>query len=352
MRLATAWPRRIAEDVARSWRYGGRRGRLGVANLIVCVALLCAAVATVTWTRAASDVPARDATVLAGLPVPADQLPTINSAAASCPELTPPRLAAQLMAASGFNPDFSTAGGGFGVAGLTLAQWQQWQPAPGASRTDVAANIVALAHDDCNLAGEARVAGVPGDLWRSALAAFHVGLPAVIAASGIPAGAASYVGTVAAYAAWYVQQPQFGGTGAATPTPTPTPTAVPTPTPTPTPAVTRTPTVRRSATPTATATPPFQAAGASELSCSDQSTIRSVASYSEVKFTFINKSTQTLQIIWITFTGGRDTYNTLAPGTSYVQYTYIQHAWLIADSASSCLGIFRINGPGQLVVSL
>jgi len=77
-----------------------------------------------------------------------------------------------------------------------------------------------------------------------------------------------------------------------------------------------------------------------------------VASYSEVKFTFINQSTQTLQIIWITFSGGRETYKTLPPGTSYIQYTYIHHAWLIADAATSCLGIFRINGPGQIVVSL
>jgi len=97
--------------------------------------------------------------------------------------------------------------------------------------------------------------------------------------------------------------------------------------------------------------PAFQLVGASELSCSDEGTIDSLASDSGVEITFANQSTQTVQIIWLTFSGGRDTYNTLAPGTSYVQDTFTQHAWLIANSASTCLGIFRINGAGQIVIS-
>jgi Ricin-type beta-trefoil lectin domain-like len=256
MRLVTAWRRRIAEDVTRSWRYGGRRGRLQGASLALIAALLLAAAAAGTVASAAAN----SSSVLVGLPVPADQLPAIKSGAASCPELTPPRLAAQIMVASRFNPDAKTAGGGSGVAGLTAAQWQQWIPAPGDARTDVAANILALAHDMCNLAGQVRVADVPGDLWRLALAAFHVGLPAAVAAHGIPADAASYVETVAAYAAWYVQSPQFGGKGAVTPTPTashpsPTPTAShPSPTPTPiSPSPTPTPTASQ---PTPTASQP------------------------------------------------------------------------------------------------
>lgn len=230
MRRATAWPRQIAEDVTRSWRYGGRRGRLGVSGLALCAVLLCAAAASVAVTPAAGSTAAP--TVLTGLQVPAGQLPDIKSAATSCPELTAPRLAAQLMAASRFNPDFTAPGGRSGVAGLTLAQWQQWMPAPGIPRTDVAANILALAHDDCDQAGQVRAAGVPGNLWHLALAAFKVGLPTVIAARGVPADAAGYVNTVAAYAAFYVQQPPFGGQGTPTPAPTPSPTPTPTPAPT------------------------------------------------------------------------------------------------------------------------
>jgi len=233
MKLATAGRHRITGQVTRWWGYGGWRGRLRVASLALGAVSLCAAVTGATVTAAAGVTGAPVPAVLTGLPVPADQLQAINTAAASCPELTAPRLAAQVMEASGFNPDATTAGGGSGVAGLTAAQWQQWVPAPGAARTDVTANILALAHDICDLAGHVRAAAVPGDLWRLALAAFHVGLPAVIAADGIPADAAGYVSTVAAYAAWYAQQPQFGGTGAATPTPMPTTSATASPSATP-----------------------------------------------------------------------------------------------------------------------
>jgi hypothetical protein len=36
MGLATAWRRRVAADLTRSWRHGGRRGRLGMASLGLC----------------------------------------------------------------------------------------------------------------------------------------------------------------------------------------------------------------------------------------------------------------------------------------------------------------------------
>lgn len=215
MRRATAWPRRIGEGMTRSWRYGGWRGRLGM-SLALCTVIACAAAGSV----AVAPVAGVSTEVLTGLPVPAGQLAAIKSAATSCPELTPPRLAAQLMATSKFNAEFRSAGGRFGVAGLNLAQWQQWVPAPGTPRSDVSANILALAHDDCDQAGQVRAADVPGNRWRLALAAFEAGLPAVTAAHGIPADAADYVRTVAGYAAFYVQQQQFGGKGTPTPTPT------------------------------------------------------------------------------------------------------------------------------------
>jgi beta-glucanase (GH16 family) len=189
------------------WRHGGRLGQLATGCLALCLAVLCAAVVSLGIS------PAADTTVLAGLPVPADQLPAINSAALSCPALTPPRLAAQIMAASAFDPRATTAEGGSGVAGLTDAAWKRWAPGPDAARGDVTANILALAHDDCDLSGLVRSATVPGDVWRSTMAAFHSGLSAVTAARGIPAGATDYVDTVAAYAQWYALRAEFGGPG-------------------------------------------------------------------------------------------------------------------------------------------
>ena len=126
MRLPTAWWPGIADGVTKSWRHSGWRGRLGVASLAVCAAL-CAAVAALTVTPVAAG----SSAVLVGLPVPTDQLPAIMSAATSCPQLSGPRLAAQIMVASKFNPDATTPGGGSGVAGLTAAEWQRWIPAPG-----------------------------------------------------------------------------------------------------------------------------------------------------------------------------------------------------------------------------
>jgi beta-glucanase (GH16 family) len=243
-----------------------------IVGLVLCLVTPCAAVAGITVAALAAGT----SPVLMGLPVPAGQLQAIKNAATSCPELSPPRLAAQLMAASGFNPHATTADGGSGVAGLTAAQWRQWAPAPGAARTDVTASILALAHDDCDLAGQVRVAGLPGDLWRPALAAFHVGLPTVIAARGIPIDAAGYVTTVAAYAAWYAQQPQFGGKGVPTPTPTRAPASASAsapasaPTPAPAPASQQaSPAASPSAAP-GTTQPPAGPAGGWQLAWSDE----------------------------------------------------------------------------------
>ena len=238
-------------------RHASRRGHAGMAGLAAGLAITGAAAASLGLVP-----PAAGTAAVAGLPVPAGQLQAVKTAAMSCPELTGPRLAAQLMAASRFNPHATGPGGRSGVAGLTAAQWQEWDPAPGTPRSDVTANITALAHDMCNLAGLARAAGVPGNTWSLALAAFHSGLAAVTAAHRIPAAAASYVTTVTSYAAWYAQQPQFGGHG------TPPATATPAPT-TPAPAATP------SATPTAagagtTATPAAGPAFGWQLTWSDE----------------------------------------------------------------------------------
>jgi beta-glucanase (GH16 family) len=250
MRLATARRRRIAGDLTRSWRHRGRRRELVIVSFGLCLAMLCATDASVNLASAVAD-----AGVLTGLPVPRDQLQAIDSAALSCPELSPPKLAAQVMAASRFDPRARTADGGSGVAGLTAAQWRQWAPAPGDMRSDAEANIVALAHDMCDLAGQVRTAHVPGDGWRLSLAAFHSGLPAVIAAHGIPAGAVAYVDTVAAYADWYTQQPQFGGTGVPASTSAPPGRPSPTPSQTPSPAPSKTPSPAPSKTPSQTPSP-------------------------------------------------------------------------------------------------
>src|SRR5690606_28937174 len=121
------------------------------------------------------------------VPVPADQLAAIRAGALSCPILTAPRLAAQVMAASAFNPRAATPDGAAGVAGLTDRVWRQWKPSPDALRGDAGANIIALAHLVCDLAGHVRANQLAGDTWHLALAAFRSGLPTVVEAKAIPA---------------------------------------------------------------------------------------------------------------------------------------------------------------------
>ncbi len=212
VRLATAWSQRMAQDLRNAWRYGGRIGRLTVAALALCLAVPLAAVAGLGLGLAAAE----PSTTLAGLPVPHDQMEAINKAALSCPMITAPRLAGQLMATSGFDPQASPGGGRSGVAGLTEAMWKQWAPEPTSVRSDVAANIMALAHAECDLVGQVRAAGIVGDLWHLALAAFHSGLQAVTSARGMPDAAAGFVDVVAAYAEWYAQRLEFGGPGTGT----------------------------------------------------------------------------------------------------------------------------------------
>jgi len=156
---------------------------------------------------------------IAGSPVPAKDTKVIIDAAKSCPALSPPKLAGQIMEASRFEPNGVTSHGGQGIAGLTDTVWKKWAPWPGARRTDSRASIIGLAHYMCELIGQVRAAGVAGDQWRLGLGAYHSDITAVRAARDVPTQASNYVDVVAGYAAWYAMQPQFGGRGIAEPTP-------------------------------------------------------------------------------------------------------------------------------------
>ncbi|WP_432838016.1 discoidin domain-containing protein [Dactylosporangium sp. CA-092794] len=135
----------------------------------------------------------------------------INAAALSCPALTPARLAGQIMVNSRFDAGARNADGGEGIAGLTPAVWTRWAPWPDANRGDQAANTTALAHAMCDLVGNLRLAGVGGDPWRTALAAYNTSFDTVRATGTIPDSARSYVDEVADYAEWYASLPGLNG---------------------------------------------------------------------------------------------------------------------------------------------
>ncbi|ASW55395.1 ricin-type beta-trefoil lectin domain protein [Plantactinospora sp. KBS50] len=208
---------------------GRTRGYLAIAALLVTLLGIGAGAVL----RAGSGRPGAAEEPLVGVPIPTGQEAALAQAADACPTLSVPRLAAQLMTASRFERDATTADGGRGVAGLTDELWTRWSPSPHADRLDPAANITALAHHMCDLVGAVRATGAKGDLWQLALAAHHSGLAALRGGDTIPSAAASYVETVRRYALWYatpgsdrqppaIAAPPAGSTVPGTSGPTPT----------------------------------------------------------------------------------------------------------------------------------
>jgi hypothetical protein len=197
------------DDIARAGRRltASRRARLEVTALGVALVLLIGVVAAVPPAIA-------DAHRLPGTPVPEAELASVVAAATSCPTLTAPRVAAQLMALTGF----STSATGSDIAGVTDVDWTRWKPRSSAERDDTGDNIIALAHQTCQMVGQLRQAGLGGDMWAPAIAAQRGGVQAVIAAKGVPAGQKTFVGNATGYAAWYADQTQFDS-NAATPSP-------------------------------------------------------------------------------------------------------------------------------------
>jgi hypothetical protein len=151
----------------------------------------------------------------AGTPVNASTAKTIQLAALSCPALTGPRLAGQIMANSGFAVDAGPSADAGGVSGLPAKVFASWEPWPKANAEDETASIYALAHYMCDLSGQIRKTAGDGDVWKLALAAYHSGAGAVSGAGGVPDDAEEYVDEVNGYAAWYAQQDEFAD---ATPT--------------------------------------------------------------------------------------------------------------------------------------
>ncbi|WFE48807.1 RICIN domain-containing protein [Micromonospora sp. WMMD1155] len=165
------------------------------------------AVAVVLLIGVAVEVPPAIAAAgqLPGKPVPAGQLPTVVAAATSCPTLTAPRVAGQLMALTGF----STSVTGPAIAGMDDTRWSRWKPRANAQRDDTRDNILALAHETCEMVGQLRQAGFKGDLWGPAIAAQRGGIKAVIDAKGVPAAQKKFVDDATGYASWYADQRQF-----------------------------------------------------------------------------------------------------------------------------------------------
>jgi hypothetical protein len=178
--------------IARSARW---RTALVATVVVVVAGGGTAAAVTMLGDAGQGDVPA--------VAVPAEHRAPLAEAARSCPALTPARLAGQVMAESRFVADAVNDRGGRGLAGLTDDAWRTWQPWASAGRLDPGANVAALAHQLCHLAGQVRGATIQGDEWPLAVAAYRLGPAAVLSVRGVPDEARDYVDRVQRYATWY-----------------------------------------------------------------------------------------------------------------------------------------------------
>ncbi len=228
----------IAGWAIRPWRHRTRR-RAVVATVAAISALSLWLILGVGNAATTSDAVRVEPSMVADL----------FQASKSCPALTPARLAAQVMATTGFKP---TPDGG--VAGLTAEQWKAWRPSPDAVPANQEASVLALAHLTCDLIGRIRVSGVTGDRWRLAVAASRSSVEAVKDSAGVPSPVADFVDRVAGYADFYTNGLLLDGWSQATP-----PATLPM-TPPVTPSVTGSPVATASGTPA-----PSQTSGKSSL---------------------------------------------------------------------------------------
>jgi hypothetical protein len=77
---------------------------------------------------------------------------------------------------------------------------------------------------------------------------------------------------------------------------------------------------------------------------------RSLPSTTTSEITFVNESGQVVDIYWINFNGDFVLYNTLQPGGSYVQRTFLNHAWVVRTKAGQCIGYTISDAPSKTYV--
>ncbi len=152
--------------------------------------------------------------------VPDTYVAPIVAAGTLCPAVTPPLVAAQLMAESGFNPNKLGTNGAQGITQFLPSLWSQYAP----SATDAPWNpdvaIPTMGAAMCDLIQQ--LSGLGGEPYPLALAAYQWGPDAVRSFGGVPPvpSLVNFILAVATHATYYIQDPRLALPPAA-PTPTP-----------------------------------------------------------------------------------------------------------------------------------
>lgn len=75
-----------------------------------------------------------------------------------------------------------------------------------------------------------------------------------------------------------------------------------------------------------------------QMSCDTIGSIQSQMGTQSTYIYFNNKSSRTLKIVWVNFSGGMTVYeDNLTPNSGMLQQTYLGHPWKITDAQDNCL---------------
>lgn len=77
-----------------------------------------------------------------------------------------------------------------------------------------------------------------------------------------------------------------------------------------------------------------------QMDCGIEGTLKSTSYDTATKLEFMNASVIEIKTFWINYEGHRVYYNSLPPGKSYVQQTYVTHPWVITNRDGKCIAIF------------
>ena len=87
------------------------------------------------------------------------------------------------------------------------------------------------------------------------------------------------------------------------------------------------------------------------LPVATEATLRSGGNGTPTQVAFVNDTSQVVTVSWIDQDGSRVTYQTLRPGETYTQPTYVGHPWVVAAADGQALAVFQpAPAPGRAVV--
>jgi hypothetical protein len=89
--------------------------------------------------------------------------------------------------------------------------------------------------------------------------------------------------------------------------------------------------------------------GASELSCGEIGAVKS-ASGAGVSYSFVNDSSVDVPVEMISSSGGLEPAATIEPGGVFGTTAAVGSYWVVENSSGGCLGVFEVEGGGQVTV--